>query len=170
MGRRARDTRRTARLQRASLTATNPGPGVRLRNSVHNMIFSTVSWFMSWCGAARAASLSLRVSRVTRRQAARTARDEGDWSRGTSEGASGRVSSKAGIVRAACERFAENRWQGFGRRGLHSNSRTFRVASSGARPPSLGGGRARLSADAGALVGGRESPPGGARRVSRMHA
>jgi hypothetical protein len=28
MGRRARDTRRTARLQRASLTATNPGPGV----------------------------------------------------------------------------------------------------------------------------------------------
>jgi hypothetical protein len=36
---------------------------------------------------------------------------------------------------------------------------------SGARPPSLGGGRARLSADAGALMGGRESsPPGGGRR------
>jgi hypothetical protein len=29
--------------------------------------------------------------------------------------------------------------------------------SVGARPPSLIGGRARLSADAGALVGGRES-------------
>ena len=43
----------------------------------------------------------------------------------------------------------------------------------GARPPSLGGGRARLSADAGALMGGRESSPrgvAGAERVSRMHA
>jgi hypothetical protein len=74
MGRRARDTRRTARLQRASLTATTPGPGVRLRNSVHKkMTFTTVSW----CGAARAASLSLRVSRVTRMSSQDGARRRG---------------------------------------------------------------------------------------------
>jgi hypothetical protein len=44
--------------------------------------------------------------------------------------------------------------------------------SVGARPPSLGGGRARLSADAGALVGGRESPPpgGGRRETGLAHA